>query len=107
MSDVSPEVLATMRREIDMMTGPEADALLVELRETVLRKLQDDRYKGNHSAAFGAACRLVLSLIRDIGASEGQQARLQALAVGMFKRGWDDDQENPNLSPSPPGHTSA
>lgn len=94
---VTPQVRARMFEEIDMMTGPEADALLVELRETVMRKLQDDRYKGSHSAAFGAACRLVLSLIRDIGATDGQQARLRALAKGMLERGWDEDSRNPNL----------
>jgi hypothetical protein len=93
----SPEMLQTMRNEVEMMTGPEADALLVELRETVIHKLNDDRYKGNHSAAFGAACRLLLSLIRDIGATEGQQARLKALAIGMLKAEWNDDLQNPNL----------
>lgn len=90
---VSQELRDLIDFEVGMMTGSESDALYEELRQTIIRKMADDRYRGNHAAAFGAACRLVLSLIRNVGATTGQRGRLKALAVGMLKAEWDSDKD--------------
>jgi hypothetical protein len=93
-SAATDPVLAQMQAEIVIMTGPEADALYRELKETLVRKLGEDPHAGSHAAALGAAVRLVLSLIHDVGASEGQRNRLKALAVGMLRADWDSDRRS-------------
>ena len=93
MTTAETELRSILGDEIDMMRGPEATALFKEMAEPIVRKLQDDNYKGAHAVALGAATMTLVLLLKSMTKpNTGTRDRLRAAVIAMLRVDTEGDQ---------------